>query len=304
MRKVAVMLAVGVIAASSAVLAHDPVDEIWTAVQFPAGSEPTIDGNCGEWDSVIPGDQYYLLSESFYDEDLARGEMNPSDLTITTRMGWSANTEMFYYCQSVFDDVHVIDRADSYDWYDDDGAEHMWVALHMGEQELRDFRETEGINPQWGVNFAVPKSSTGDTWMVVSPCNACDWSNNHNEQHSLEWSFDGEEFGESTYHYEHQMRFLDFYPAGLDYAEVGGYSEHVWKNMNDGDIIHTTWRNNDDDGEEEGGGPTDRWNTGVLGVGGFGMGDTYLEEHNPDLPWGDMMTSVESQSWGRIKAQF
>ena len=301
MRKVALMLAVGVIAASTAVLAHDPPGEIQNVVQFPAGSEPTIDGNCGEWDSVIPPEEYYLLGESFYREE-GRGNMDPSDLTLTTRVGWSAATQKLYYCQSVFDDVHVIDRGDSYDWYADDGAEHMWVAIHMGVAEFGDYREAENINPQWGVNFAVPKAASGDTWMVISPCLACEWSLNNNEQHTFVWDFTGAEYGEGTYTYEHEMRFLDYYPRGLD--SYDDYSSFVWKTMSDGDIIHATWRNNDDDGEFESGDPTDRWTTSSTDLGGFGLADWYLEEHNSDLAWSDMMTSVESQSWGRIKAQF
>lgn len=298
MRKVALMLAVGIMAVSSAVLAHDPPDELEVAVQFPAGSEPTIDGDCSEWDAVIPPSQYYLLGEKFYDGDKARGGMDASDLTLTTRVGWSANTQMLYYCQSVFDDVHVIDRGDSYDWYDDDGAEPMFVALHLSDQEIRDYRDAEGVNPQWGFNYAVPKAASGDTWMVISPCLACEWSLNDNDQHTFRWAFTGEDFGESTYNYEHAMKFLDNYPIGLD--SYDDYSSFTWKTMSDGDIIHGTFRNNDDDGA---GTDIDRWHTGSLGLGAFGLGDWYLEEINDDLPW-NAATSVESQSWGRIKAQY
>ena len=300
MRKQALMLAVGIMAVSSVAMAHDPPDEIEIAVQFPAGSEPTIDGSCAEWDAVIPAAEYYLLGDAFYDGDAARGTMDPSSLTLTTRVGWSAATQKLYYCQTAFDDVHVVDRADSYDWYDDDGAEPMFVALHLSDQGIRDHRESEGVNPQWGFNYAVPKAASGDTWMVISPCLACEWSLNNNEQHTFVWDFTGEEFGESTYTYEHEMRILDHYPAGLD--SYDDYSTFVWReDVSDGEIIHGTFRNNDDDGTDV---PIDRWHTGSLGLGAFGLGDWYLEELRDDLPWADAATSVESQSWGRIKAQY
>lgn len=305
MRKVALMLAVGVMAASTAVLAHDPPDELQIAVQFPAGNAPTIDGDCtADWDAIIPADQYYVLSDlmfPFRDETIQRGDMDASDLNTTIRVGWSADTQMLYYCNSVFDDVHVIDRADSYDWYADDSNEYFFNAYHRSEQEVRDINDT-GIATYWGFNYAVPKSAAGDTWMVISPCNACEWTTNHNEQHSLEWDFVGEEYGESTYTYEHQSRFLESYTRGIENYTMADMNFR--NDMAEGMTIHATFFINDDDGELESGDPSNRWTTasGLVGTW-LGAGDYYLEEINPDLAWGPS-TAVESESWGRIKAQF
>jgi hypothetical protein len=308
MRKVALMLAVGVMAASTAVLAHDPPDELNIAVQFPEGNEPTIDGDCSEWDAVIPAEQYYVLSDKMYPvgsrhavEGLARGEMDASSLTTTIRVGWSATTQMLYYCNSVFDDVHVIDRADSYDWYADDSNEYFFNAYHRSEQEVRDLIAT-GVATYWGFNYAVPKSAAGDTWMVISPCNACEWTVNDNAQHRLRWAFTGEEFGEGTYSYEHQSRMLENYATGLEAYTMADMNFR--NDVTEGETIHATFFINDDDAAREDGNPAS-WSTGSGLVGGtwLGMGDYYLEEINPDLPWGEG-TAVESQSWGRIKAQF
>ena len=302
MRKVALMLLVGVMAVSTAVLAHDPPDELQIAVQFPAGNEPIIDGDCSDWDAIIPGEQYYVLSDLFFpfrDETLARGDMDPSDFNATVRVGWSASTQSIYYCNSIFDDVHTIDRADSWDWYADDSNEYFFNSYHRSEQEVRDINAT-GIATYWGFNYAVPKSAAGDTWMIIGPCLACEWTTNNNAQHTLAWDFDGEEYGESTYHYEHQSRFLESYTTGIENYTMDDMNFR--DDMAEGMTVHATFFINDDDGENESGDPSNTWTTasGLVGTW-LGAGDYYLEELNPDL---NFPTAVESQSWGRIKAQF
>ena len=48
------------------------------------------------------------------------------------------------------------------------------------------------------------------------------------------------------------------------------------------------------------------WSThsGIAAGTWLAQGDHLLEPINPDINWLDPPTSVESQSWGRIKAQF
>ena len=66
--------------------------------------------------------------------------------------------------------------------------------------------------------------------------------------------------------------------------------------------VHITFGTNDDDGVERGG----HWSSGSGLVGGtwLGQGDYFLEPINPSINWPEVSTSGQSESWGRIKAQF
>ena len=207
------MIAIGLLVVSTAVWAHDPPDEIRNAVQFPAGAEPTIDGDCSDWEAV-PGDQYWITNADLYpaygghhhDEGAGKGDIDPSSFDVTWRLGWSATTNQLYYCNSIFDDRHVIDRADptGWDWWHDDGCEYFYTTRHLSEQEVRDLG-AENINTYWGYNFALPRLPPPATWwMVIGICAGCDWLDTGSEFYTLEYTFDGEEYGESTYHYEQQ----------------------------------------------------------------------------------------------------
>lgn len=311
MRKFAVMLAAGILVVSSAVLAHDPPGEQTIAVKFPPGNEPIIDGSCEDW-GAVPGDQYWTFSDQFYPqgdrhpvEGLGRGDMDASSFGITARFGWSQSTNALYYCDEVFDDVHVIDRPDSYDWYADDSQEYFLSVPHLSEDEIRATND-EGYAEYVGYNYAVPKAASGDFWMVIGICIGCDWilGDTPNPLHYLQWDFDGEEFGESTYTYEHQMNAFVGRPTGL--GEDITFDDMDFTTLSDGDIVHFTRFNNDDDATREDG-RGGSWSTGSPGgPGGTWLGhhDHLLESNNPNITWPDARTSVESQSWGRIKAQY
>ena len=42
-------MTIGILAVSISAWAHNPPDEVRYAVQFPAGEEPVIDGDCSDW---------------------------------------------------------------------------------------------------------------------------------------------------------------------------------------------------------------------------------------------------------------
>ena len=305
------MIAIGLLAVSTAVWAHDPPDEIRNAVQFPAGAEPTIDGDCSDWDA-IPGDQYWITNADLYpaygghhhDEGAAKGDIDVSSFDVTWRLGWSATTNQLYYCNSVFDDRHVIDRADptGWDWWQDDGCEYFYTTRHLSEQEVRDLG-AENINTYWGYNYALPKLPPPATWwMVIGICAGCDWLDTGSEFYTLEYTFEGEEYGESTYHYEQQSLPLDHWVGGLE-AEDKTPAMYVPATLSEGQTIHYTFFQWDDDAlfEDEGGSGKAWTNRSTDGGSWLGQGDLFLEPVNPGIAW---PTAVQSNSWGRIKAQF
>jgi len=312
MRKFALMLVVGILAVSSAVLAHDPPGETTIAVKFPAGLEPTIDGDCSDW-GAVPGDQYWTFSDAFYphgdrhpSEGLGRGDMDASNFSVTARFGWSETANNLYYCDTVFDDKHVIDRPDSYDWYADDSQEYFLSVPHLSEDEVRASNSDENYAVYVGYNYAVPKAASGDFWMVIGICIGCDWilGDVPNPLHHLSWSYDGAEYGESTYTYEHRMS--PFVGRELGLGEDITFDDMDYTTLEDGQTVHFTRFLNDDDADREDG-RGGSWATGSPGgPGGTWLGhlDHLLEPANPNINWPDAPTSVESASWGQIKAQY
>ena len=100
----------------------------------------------------------YPLGEFHPTEGLGRGENDASSFQTTYRVGWSASTGQLYYCNSVFDDVHNIDRPDSYDWYLDDSNEYFFTTRHLSEQEVRDLLETN-VAAYWGFNYCPAEAA-------------------------------------------------------------------------------------------------------------------------------------------------
>ncbi len=308
MFRCAQMIVVGVLAVSTAVFAHIPEDEVRNTVQFPAGAEPTIDGDCSDWDA-IPGDQYWITNADLYPfndwqpEGTQKGDADPSSFDATIRVGWSASTGQLYYCNSIYDDIHNTDRPDptGWDWYQDDASEYFFTIRHLSEQEVRDLAG-ENINAYWGFNYALPKLPDREFWMVIGICVGCDWLDSGSEFWTLEHTFEGEEFGESTYHYEHRVAPIDHWVGGLD-AEDKSPDMITLASLTEGQTIHITFFNTDDDGnlpDGAHGGPA--WSTRPGGEGTWlGQGDFFLEPVNPSI---NFPTAVESKSWGRIKAQF
>jgi hypothetical protein len=301
MRKVALLFSAGIILASSAIFAHEPVDEVYNVVKFPAGLAPTIDANCSDWDAV-PGDQYWIFTDSLFPlgdrhptEGMGRGENDASSFQTTYRVGWSEDTNNLYYCNSVFDDIHTIDRPGDFDWYEDDSNEYFFNIRHISQDEVSAL-SAENFGTYLGFNYAVPQSQAGPLWMIIGICVGCEWIEKDTELHTLEWSFEGEEFGESTYTYEHRVAPFDGRPLDVD----GSPEVLEYVTLTDGQTVHISFNTNDDDGDREDG-RGGLWSTGHCCAP---YTDFFLEPHNPGINWPDAPTSVESQSWGRIKAQY
>ncbi len=317
------MIAIGLLAVSTSIWAHNPAGEVRYAVQFPPGYEPTIDGDCSDWDA-IPGDLYWIDNADLYpfnhgqSEGVGRGDVDPSSFDAVIRVGWSSYTGQLYYCNSIYDDRHIIDRADSYNWWEDDSSECFFSTRHLSEQEVRDLAG-ENINTYWSFNYALPRLPDPVAfWMLIGMCIGCDWlDNGDNEWYTLAHTFWGEEFGESVYHYEHRIQPIDSWVGGLG-ADLQP-SDITPATLSEGQIIHITFSYTDDDAilpDGAQGGPG--WATRPRADGTWlASGDFFLEPINPcfewDCSWEESeeweeyrreWTSVRTESWGRIKAQF
>jgi hypothetical protein len=303
MRKVGLMVAAASLVAASAIFAHAPNGETHNVVKFPAGRAPTIDADCSDW-GAVPGDQYWILTDELYPlgdrhptAGMARGENDASSFATTYRLGWSSDTNNLYYCNTVFDDVHTIDRPGDFDWYEDDSNEYFFNIRHLSTEEVAAL-SGENFSTYLGFNYSVPVSAAGPLWMINGICVGCEWIESDTELHTLAWSFTGEEFGESTYTYEQRVAAYDGRPTDVD----GAPEVLVYQTLADNQVVHITLVTNDDDGDREDG-RGGQWSTDD-GCACAPYGDFLLEPLNPGIDWGATPTAVENQSWGRIKAQY
>ena len=117
----------------------------------------------------------------------------------------------------------------------------------------------------------------------------------NNDTWQLNFSFEGEEFGESTYFYELWVQPLDFIP------EDGDREAAEETDLEEGQIIAMSWTFGDFDAPG-----TDYqgfWSTSPNGCC-RADNDMVMSEMDDTIDWAAAPTAVESNTWGRIKAQF
>jgi hypothetical protein len=308
------LVGIGVLALAMVAGAHEPPGEITLAVNFPPGNEPRADGDPSEWDA-IPRPPYAITSDELFSHfgleqrerdgaTLARGEVDLASLDTEYLLGWSDSKDRVYYVMRVFDDRHVTQRQELGRFYWDDAIETFFLFNHISGEEVRALNDG-GFNSSIELTFVVPPIE--DTWQYPF-CRACtDWLSSGGDFFTFGWSFTGEQFGESTYFYELDLKAKLGYPAGLGDALTAADVENA--ELNEGDIIHYTISLGDVDGGEG----IKTAETGDLRAGGYwsttsGGDASWLGQHDlllaPVDDTIDFPTAVESASWGRIKAQF
>jgi hypothetical protein len=280
MKKVVVLAAVFGLVGTS--IAHQPEGELEFVVQFPDEAVPSVDGNDGDWGGVPS--RYLMGSDQLYNSytEEGRGQDDRSDMNITHMVGWNDNLNKLYFLTRVFDNVHNTDRADPGPFYKDDALEIEVDTQHKPQSE-----QNVDVADRIAYKFAVPPVS--DAYYFTRPvAGVAAWLAPGTEWVDFGWSFDGDEFGESTYTYELAITPIESFPKDEATAQDG---VTVW-DLEEGDVIHLSINVGDIDAGDDYHGfhslsPTS-WNT-----------DFALDEIASDFA-----TAVETDTWARIKAQF
>ncbi len=122
---------------------HERAGAIWSAGEIPDHALPVIDGDLREW--ALLGFEGVLTEDDFV--DLVHGRApSPADLGIRLQIGWSRSTNSLYLGASVYDDVHQVDRpfgAASTRIFQDDALEVFVDADHSGGQ----YADFAGLEP-------------------------------------------------------------------------------------------------------------------------------------------------------------
>ena len=293
MRRICVLAAMLALGVSSQADAHAWGNQLFFGVQFPDGNEPTIDGDSSDWD-VVPDNPYLIGNDLFADMyygTTTQGEIDISDMSIRSMWGWNENSQLIYAMAEVFDDIHVVDRDEPNAWWADDAWEVYLNPLHQERSE-----QTFGAEEGWSryyIGISVPEAAGN----IGDALPGFEWRDKPEDgvQWGVGWSFTGEEFGESTYTYELWMKPWDF--VSLD----GDLDSIEWTVLEEEKILGMSMAFDDDDigGTER----TNFWSTDDIGCC-VGANDLWLSGLDDSIDWGDQMTAVQSDTWGRIKTQF
>lgn len=278
--------------------AHEPPGELLVAVNFPDANVPVIDGDPSEW-APVPLEQYGIFSESLFSihgfagENVDRGGLDASSMQIRHIVGWNDDTNNVYITSRVFDNIHVTQRQDPGKFFWDDSVEYELNAAHQARDDLNPGDDATSFS----YKFAFPVYQETFEW--YRPILNLPWMTSGSDYIEIAHSFTGDEFGESTYDYELRIRPIHRMPrsdeATEDQVEVHDLSE--------GEIIHITLTVNDvDGGDGDGDNRIGMWSTNPISCCHAGQ-DLLLTPADDNIDWGTG-TSVEANSWGRIKAQF
>lgn len=300
MRKLAAMLFIGAMATT--VWAHKgPMNN---AFQWPAGLEPTLDGDLSEWE-IIPED-YFITTAQHYEIVIGLGaNYNESDLALREVVSWSAATNRLYFAQRRFDDYYDRDGGDGAAGGDDSwevaiDADHGGESIFVTETEISDQQERELAQGRWAqtAHYRFPAMAPfGWKWFWMSTST---W---HDQPPWADYGFrlDGKmNDGEAT-------AYIEIMSAGWDDFNFNGPAQSVLHNFKEGEIIGMGWGIIEHDADTQGAnyegyfaypGDADQWRTAAT------VGDWFLAPVDPRVDFSALSTAVEGESWGRIKAAY
>ena len=299
MKKYLAIVSAIAFALTSSAVAHDGSPPL-NAVKFPDTHRPVIDGQIGDWEAVDrdvygAGADHNSPSNGIPQDRGTMGDNNlpdPASLIITHKFGWNDTANNIYYLTSVFDDVHVTAREQPGLFFFDDGPEFYLMFAHISSE---DAGATEGVAR--GLRLQVRPPPLDGAFEFFRPVVNLPWMKNGSKWVQIGWSFEGEEFGESTYHYEIRLHPIDSMPINDDALE----SEVNIGDLAAGNTVHIGIFINEADNQADE--PNARSECGRFLQQTLRSQDLFLAPDDDGIDWG-APTSVEAMSWGRIKAQF
>jgi len=275
------------------------LDDIFFIIQFPDQAVPTIDGDHSDWE-IAPTNPYTIGNDKIYDpsqrHELGRGELDASNCNIRHRVGWNDTFNKLYFATEVFDNFHKTNREDPGKFFKDDAWEVNVNYDHTFEEEQNQdfangFAWKFAVPPIEGAYFFFrPGKLKGITWLVPGT-----------EYTDFAYTFTGEEFGECTYYYE--LAITPFESMPLD--EATSQEGAVIADLEEGEVIHVQIDVSDpDDDAPTGNTIKGFWSTEPGPYTGTPNTDFVLTELDPQMLANLEATSVETDTWGRIKSQF
>ena len=300
------LTAMALLAFALAAGAHEPPGEFSLAVQFPDSHVPVIDGFDDDW-AAVPLDVYAIPSSrlfsvhGFAGDDVPRGGMDPASMQIRHILGWNDSRNELYVTTKVFDNKHTITRQDLGSYWWDDSIEIEFNPRH-------DYLpKPEDVVTHHKYSFAFPplNGNFGPALQTAAVA-AADVENptllsNGSRWYYCTYSFEGEEYGESTYIYEFRTIAIDSYPKPTE--ENITEDQVIEHDLTAGEVIgFSIFVSDVDDSAGDADNRVGMWATTPTNCCHSSQ-DLLISPMDDSIDWGEP-TSVEAQSWGRIKHQY
>ena len=277
---------------------HVPEDQVLLAFQFPAGAEPTLDGDLSEW-AVVPED--YWIGPEYYTSTTGEKWTDLSSLNSKIIVGYSASQDRLYMHYELFDNFRKRDVSgiESSPPPLPDTIELSVDGDHGGERSWADEAEDRGRFAQ-NIHFRLPD---------IDPASV------NNEETAWYWFWHSQATWAGNPPYADQGYTSD--SVVLNAADVTSYAEWMmtlWDNLQwddpdgsvvhdfvEGEIIGLNWMIGDYDNMDNNeaiqyvlNGEGTYWETSAVAT-------DFLLAPLEEVDFG---TSVEAESWGRVKAAF
>ena len=282
-----------VLSLTSMVAAHEPPGELFFLAQFPDELVPVIDGDHSDWD-IVPDQPYSIRGDRLFDpaqfQEAGRGEFDISDINLFHRLGWNDNFNKLYLATRVFDNIHNIDRDDPARHWDDDN----WEVEINPDHSARADQNLEG-EPVNNISYKWVVPPVEGVYQSIEPIGDLAWLSDGTDYVSYGWSFEGEQFGESTYYYE-----LSLTPIAALPRENATPDNTVFLDLEEEEIVHISVTVGDIDAPQSEHAYNGFWSTSPVAC-------CRAEEDFVPAPMEDSLvdlagTAVENVSWGQIKA--
>lgn len=306
MKKFAALAIVCVLVSAAA--AHVPEGVQYTAFQWPAGKEPILDGNLGEW-GIVPAD--YELTFAMHKEFNGESPQQFGDLNFKVIVGWAPGNNRLYFMMERFDDYYDRDGKggtaggdDSWEMHLD--GDHAGDIMVFSATEVEDDEERTLNRGRYAQGYHTRFPPLGDTggeswsWFWHSQAQ---W---HDERPYSDFGFrlDGQIGGGEATAYIEVMR------AAFDDLIFSDPEGSVIHQFEEGQVTGLGWAVFDSDVPgDDGGVGQDAEHSGQWSFSG--APDVWRTTASasdflcaPADPRVDFATAVEADSWGRIKSAF
>ena len=233
---VSLSVSVGVMASAllvwpTGVYSHHPKGVTYGIFQFPKGKVPPIDGNPRDWE-IVP-ESYLIDGSHLSDTVMGKGtNMDPKDLAVEVRVGWSPETNRLYFFYKVYDDMFnfndVLARGDVFEVVLD--AEHSGERYHTFEDVTEDIEAKLKSTTCQNYHIYTPPSKS-KPWCWV-------WG-------SQQWLIE-KPYGEAAYTYDFKLKesgvlLLEFYITPFNYASFRGPDYSAVHKLVENEIVGLSW---------------------------------------------------------------
>ena len=210
--------------------AHHPKGATYKIFQFSKHAIPKIDGDPSDWE-IVP-DSYLIDGSHLADTVMGKGQnLDPQDLDVAVKVGWSPKTNRLYILYKVFDDMHNFNfaRGDIFEVVVD--ADHSGGRYHSFEDV--DARTEEQLKSTTTQNYHIfTPPAEGKAWAWV-------WGT---QQWLIEKPWSEHAFSKYDFEFkESGLLYLEFSITPFNYASFRGSEYSALHKLMEGETIGLSW---------------------------------------------------------------